>query len=87
MHYSFQLGNYTRHHLKAISQNFRVILTCHPFISCSVHLCVTMMHTRDGVAEQFIADVNECAQNIIQHPRATKEGKVTYCRDAESQPK
>ena len=37
------------------------------FPSC-VHLCVTMLHTENGVADKFIADVAEAAGKALADP-------------------
>ena len=31
----------------------------------SIHLCCTMLHTQDGVADRFIKDVRESAETIM----------------------
>ena len=33
-----------------------------------VHICVTLRHTQDGVAERFIADLNEAVAHVKAHP-------------------
>lgn len=58
-----------------------------------LHLCVTYMHTGDGVADRFLSDVKEELAIILQDPSKPVEGKVSaylfivqisYC--AESNP-
>jgi sphinganine-1-phosphate aldolase len=33
-----------------------------------IHLCVTLRHTRPGVADRFIADLREAVEHVKQHP-------------------
>lgn len=40
------------------------------FPSC-IHLCVTMLHTEDGVADRFVRDVRESAAKAMADPNAT----------------
>ena len=46
-------------------------------ISPSVHLCVTLLHTQTGVADQFIQDVKDCVQEIMKDPTAECGGAVS----------
>ncbi|GAB6018870.1 Sphingosine-1-phosphate lyase 1 [Chamberlinius hualienensis] len=41
----------------------------------SVHICVTMMHTEDGVAEDFLKDVRESVKEIMKNPTSDPGGK------------
>ena len=36
----------------------------------SVHLCVTMIHTKEGVAERFVADMKACVEVLLKDPKA-----------------
>ncbi|GFO28068.1 sphingosine-1-phosphate lyase 1, partial [Plakobranchus ocellatus] len=36
----------------------------------SLHLCVTLLHTQPGVADQFVQDVKDCVQEIMKNPSA-----------------
>lgn len=40
-----------------------------------LHLCVTYMHTADGVADRFLSDVEEELATIMKDPRKPVEGK------------
>jgi sphinganine-1-phosphate aldolase len=40
----------------------------------SIHLCCTMLHTQDGVADRFVRDVRESAETIMANPEAHKGG-------------
>ena len=42
----------------------------------SVHLCVTMLHTQEGVAERFVKDVREISEMILANPEKHKGGSV-----------
>uniref|UniRef100_T1J300 Sphingosine-1-phosphate lyase 1 n=1 Tax=Strigamia maritima TaxID=126957 RepID=T1J300_STRMM len=45
------------------------------FPSC-IHLCVTFMHTADGVAEAFLNEVRDCTEIIMKDPTADAVGKA-----------
>ncbi|XP_058241957.1 sphingosine-1-phosphate lyase 1 isoform X2 [Hemibagrus wyckioides] len=40
----------------------------------SIHICVTMLHTQPGVAEQFIKDVKEEVAKIMKNPKEKTTG-------------
>lgn len=40
------------------------------------HLCITHMHTQEGVAEAFLRDVREEVAEIMKNPEDPVEGKV-----------
>nr|CAH8873452.1 unnamed protein product [Trichobilharzia regenti] len=40
----------------------------------AVHLCITDMHTKKGIAERFIRDVAEIAEELIKKPNVKAEG-------------
>ena len=42
----------------------------------SFHLCVTMLHTKEGVAERFVQDMRECAADIMKDPKAKATGQA-----------
>ena len=42
----------------------------------SIHLCVTVVHTQEGVAERFIRDVSECTEKIMKDPKVKSTGKA-----------
>ena len=44
----------------------------------SVHICVTMLHTEEGVAEKFVQDVMEVVKEIKMDPTAVPTGAVNY---------
>lgn len=41
-----------------------------------MHLCVTFLHTKKGVAEQFVKDVEDEISVIMKNPDAEVVGKV-----------
>nr|CAD7434007.1 unnamed protein product [Timema monikensis] len=41
-----------------------------------IHLCVTYMHTMNGVADRFIADVEEEVALIMKDPGKEVDGKL-----------
>jgi len=48
------------------------------YVDCNrLHLCVTYMHTGDGVADRFLSDVKEELAIIMQDPSKPVEGKVS----------
>ncbi|RUS78111.1 hypothetical protein EGW08_014119 [Elysia chlorotica] len=52
----------------------------------SLHLCVTLLHTQPGVAEQFIQDVKDCVQEIMKDPTAECGGAGAIYGMAQSIP-
>ena len=42
----------------------------------SIHLCVTYLHTAEGVAERFVDDVREIVAEIRLNPKAVTAGSV-----------
>ena len=36
----------------------------------SIHICLTVLHTKKGVAERFVKDVKECTAEIMKNPKA-----------------
>ena len=42
-----------------------------------LHLCITYMHTADGVADRFLSDVEEELAIIMKDPNKPVEGKVS----------
>ena len=43
----------------------------------SLHLCVTMVHTKEGVAERLVNDVKECIKEIMKTPKAKPTGQAS----------
>lgn len=41
-----------------------------------VHLCVTMVHTKPGVAERFVSDIEECVAVIMKNPKVQTTGRA-----------
>lgn len=41
-----------------------------------VHICVTNLHTQDGVADQFLADIKSVVAQMMINPEKPVEGKV-----------
>lgn len=42
----------------------------------SIHICITDVHTQDGVADQFVNDVKEQVAEIMKSPGEVVEGKM-----------
>ena len=42
----------------------------------SIHITVTLVHTKPGVAERFITDVARCTEEILKTPNAKNTGQV-----------
>lgn len=42
----------------------------------SIHICVTVLHTQQGVADRFIRDVKEQVAIIMKNPKEKTTGKV-----------
>jgi len=42
----------------------------------SIHLCVTVVHTQEGVAERFVRDVREFTAKIMKEPNVKPTGKA-----------
>ena len=52
----------------------------------SVHICLTAVHTEEGVAERFISDMKECASTIMKTPRAKSTGMAAVYGTSQSIP-
>ena len=42
----------------------------------SFHICLTMLHTKDGVAERFVKDVKACTKEIMKTPKSKSTGSA-----------
>lgn len=42
----------------------------------SIHLCITQLHTKPGVAEQFLKDVKDGIEDIMKDLNAKTTGMV-----------
>lgn len=51
-----------------------------------IHLCVTLLHTRDNVADRFIADVTKEVKEIMKNPTKPIEGKMAIYGVAQTIP-
>ncbi|XP_059611916.1 sphingosine-1-phosphate lyase [Phlebotomus argentipes] len=51
-----------------------------------VHICVTFMHTREGVADKFLQDMREQLVEILKDPGRPVEGKMAIYGVAQSLP-
>lgn len=51
-----------------------------------IHLCVTYMHTREGVAEAFVSDVRTELARLMLDPSRPTEGKMAVYGVAQSLP-
>lgn len=45
-----------------------------------IHICITYVHTEQGVADQFLNDVRTELENILKIPDLPVEGKVSIKR-------
>lgn len=52
----------------------------------SIHLAVTVVHTREGVADRFITDVRESTEEILKNPKAATTGVGAMYGSAQSIP-
>lgn len=46
------------------------------FAICSIHICVTEMHTVGNVAERFLGDVRSAIDEIMKNPHQKVTGKM-----------
>lgn len=51
-----------------------------------IHLCVTYMHTLEGIAQKFIDDVTSSVGEIMRNPGEVVEGKMAIYGVAQSLP-
>lgn len=51
-----------------------------------IHICVTHMHTQNGIADKFIADVRSKVALIMQNPEKPVEGKMAIYGVAQEVP-
>ncbi|XP_062514956.1 sphingosine-1-phosphate lyase 1-like [Corticium candelabrum] len=52
----------------------------------SVHICCTLPHTKEGVAELLISDIQECVAEIMKHPAEKSTGSAAIYGLAQSIP-
>ncbi|MBN3311939.1 SGPL1 lyase, partial [Atractosteus spatula] len=52
----------------------------------SIHICVTLLHTKPGVAESFVKDVKECVAVIMENPKEKTTGMGAIYGMAQSIP-
>ena len=52
----------------------------------SFHICLTLLHTKKGVAEKFIKDVRECTAEIMKDPTAKPTGTAAMYGMAQAIP-
>ncbi|XP_077999226.1 sphingosine-1-phosphate lyase 1-like [Glandiceps talaboti] len=55
------------------------------FPAC-VHLCVTILHTKEGIADMFLDDVKLCAENLLKSPKTKAEGQAAIYGLAQTLP-
>lgn len=53
---------------------------------CSVHICVTRLHTKPGVVEEFLKDLQEFVQVIMKNPGEKDSGMAAIYGMAQSIP-
>lgn len=51
-----------------------------------IHICVTLMHTRDGLADKFLDDVKENVAELMKNPTKPVEGKMAIYGVAQTLP-
>lgn len=51
-----------------------------------IHICVTLMHTKHGVADRFLNDVKDCLAEIAKDPSLPVEGKMALYGTAQKLP-
>ncbi|XP_053692149.1 sphingosine-1-phosphate lyase [Sabethes cyaneus] len=51
-----------------------------------IHICVTYMHTQDGIADKFVNDVQSKVALIMQNPEKPVEGKMAIYGVAQAVP-
>ncbi|XP_061175676.1 sphingosine-1-phosphate lyase 1-like [Saccostrea echinata] len=52
----------------------------------SVHLCVTLLHTKEGVADKFLQDCKECLEELLASPDAEAGGMAAMYGTSQSIP-
>ncbi|KAK2160004.1 hypothetical protein LSH36_142g07003 [Paralvinella palmiformis] len=52
----------------------------------SIHLCVTLVHTKEGVADRFITDIRDCVTEIMKDQSAECKGQGAMYGMAQSIP-
>lgn len=52
----------------------------------SFHICLTLLHTKKGVAERFIKDVRECTAEIMKDPKIKPTGAAAMYGMAQAIP-
>ncbi|XP_070544645.1 sphingosine-1-phosphate lyase 1-like [Ptychodera flava] len=55
------------------------------FPSC-FHICVTIPHTKNGVADVFLKDVQECSEALLSQPRTKADGMAAIYGTAQAIP-
>lgn len=60
-------------------KTFPQVLICSLFPS--IHLCVTLLHTKEGVADKFLKDARECLEELLASPDAEAGGMVSHVLD------
>lgn len=51
----------------------------HSFLHYRIHICVTLMHTKNGLADKFLEDVKANVDELMKNPTKPVEGKVSCC--------
>ena len=49
-------------------------------------MCVTYLHTRDGIAKRFLDDMKETVEEVMKNPKAEGEGAAVIYGMAQSIP-
>ncbi len=52
----------------------------------SIHFCLTMVHTQDGVVERFIGDIQTCTAEIMKQPKLKESGAAALYGTSQSIP-
>ena len=53
------------------------VLCVNIFLIYSIHICCTVLHTKEGVAEKFVKDVREQVAIIMKNPKEKTTGMVS----------
>lgn len=68
MHFSSQAGK--------IDGFLSLDNSCNFSNPCRIHICVTFMHTRSGVADNFVNDVETIVKELMKDPTKPVEGRM-----------
>ena len=78
------IREYATHHkqgpkdrdLRSRKSNCETLKHFHTLFHRSLHIAVTLNHTKPGVADRFVNDIKTVAQRLMKNPGIKAEGKV-----------